>query len=88
MGSTVDEGFAGRVSLAGVGSVVDLVIEDFGIDAGEAGEEPGVADDIVEEGALDGGLGRVIAVEGFGEEDEFVGVFASDDGARPRAESA
>lgn len=75
-----DEGVAGRVILAGIVGVVDLVVDHFGVDAGETGEEPGVADDVVEEGALQGGGGLVVTIEGFGELGELVGIFAGDDG--------
>jgi len=75
IGGTVDKSLAGLVELFGVADVFDFVV-----DAEEAGEEPGVADDVVEQGALDGGFGLVVVVEGFGELGEGIGVIAGDDG--------
>jgi len=75
-----EEGFAGRVILIGIVGVVNLMLDDFGVDAGETGEEPGVADDVVEEGAFESGGRLVVAVEGFGELGELLGIFAGDDG--------
>jgi len=77
----VAEGFAEFVLVA-VGMEVGLhfVFEEVGFDAEEALEEPGVADDAVEDGALHGGGGLVVAVEGVGEVFEGVFVFAGDDG--------
>jgi hypothetical protein len=56
-----------------------------------SGEEPGVADGVIELGALHGGLGLVIVVEGFGELSELAGsssVMMADSAMRPCLDGA
>jgi hypothetical protein len=55
------------------------MIDHFGIDAEEAAQQPGVADEVVEQGALPGGFGLVVAVEGGGQFGEAGFFFAGDD---------
>jgi len=80
LGGTVDKGSTGLVDFFLVEGVFDFVVDDFGVNAEEPGEEPGVADDVVKQGALHGGFGLVVVVEGLGKLGEGLGVFADDDG--------
>jgi hypothetical protein len=79
-GGTVVEGLADGGVRARVISVFDLVYQELGIDSGEAAEEPGVADDVVDQDAFDFGLGLAILMEPFGEGGESGGILAGDDG--------
>jgi hypothetical protein len=76
---TVVEGLADGGVRAGVVSVFDLVYEELGIDPVEAAETPGGADDVIDQGALDDGLGLAILVEPLGEGGESGGILAGDD---------
>src|SRR5471032_2611211 len=78
-GGTLVEGHADGAVGAGVIGVLHYVDEDLGIDSVEAAEAPGGADDVVDQGALDGGLGLAILVEPFGEGGESGGILAGDD---------
>lgn len=73
------EGLAGWAVGAGVVGVFHYVDQDLGIDSVEAAEEPGGADDVVDQGALDDGLRLAILVEPFGEGGESGGILAGDD---------
>src|SRR5471032_390412 len=78
-GRTEVEGLAGGGVGAGVIGVLHHVDQDLGIDSVEAAEEPGGADDVVDQGALDDGLRLAILVEPFGEGGESGGILAGDD---------
>jgi len=78
-GGTVVEGLADGGVGAGVISVLDLVYQELGIDSGEAAEEPGVTDDVIDQDAFDFGLGLAIPMEPFGEGGESGGILAGDD---------
>jgi hypothetical protein len=78
-GGTVVEGLADGGVRAGVVGVFDLVYQELGIDPVEAAETPGVADNVIDQGALDDGLGLAILVEPFGERGESGGILAGDD---------
>jgi hypothetical protein len=79
-GGTLVEGHADGGVGAGVMGVLHYVDQDLGIDSVEAAEEPGGADDVVDQGAFDGGLRLAIEVEPFGEGGQSGGIFAGDDG--------
>src|SRR5471030_872310 len=79
-GGTVVEGLADGGVGAGVVRVLNLVYQELGIDSGEAAEEPGVADDVVDQEAFDIGLGLATLVEPFGECGESGGILAGDNG--------
>jgi hypothetical protein len=64
---------------AGVVGVLDSMDEEFGINSVEAAETPGGADDVVDQDALDFGLGLAILVEPFGKSGESGGILAGDD---------
>jgi hypothetical protein len=79
---TLVEGLAGGGVGAGVAGVLHHMDQDLGINSVEAAEEPGGADDVIDQGAFDDGLGLAILVEPFGEGGEGGGILAGDDGGR------